>query len=157
MRSRCGNAASSETWRAKAVGDGSGRRGDSPHPRTSSGASPRGRVLDLHGRRAAVEVLADEQLERAEVAFGEVLEMSAARALSRWLMRSCSPRPDARHVLDQGEDHVVEAALERLQEVFGGNEVEVCHGRSTTTGVDAWRRSEPAPPTLRASPRLGWS
>src|SRR5439155_5934876 len=79
MRSRCGNAASSETWRAKAVGDRSGRRGDSPHPRTSSGASPRGRVLDLHGRRAAVEVLANEQLERAEMALRKILEASPAR------------------------------------------------------------------------------
>ena len=35
--------------------------------------------------------------------------------------------PVPTHLLDAGEDHVVETQLERYQEVFGGDEVEVYH------------------------------
>src|SRR5206468_4815514 len=71
-RSWCGNATTSATWGCEVRGGRSPGRGESPHPRTAP-ALP-GERSDPGGRRTAVEVLADEELHRAEVALGEVLE-----------------------------------------------------------------------------------
>src|SRR6058998_4357560 len=77
--------------------DRSVARGDSRIPALTSALPASTGRLDLHGRRAAIEVLADEQLERAEMSLGEVLE--ALPAGGDRLVRRAETLDDSQQVL----------------------------------------------------------